>query len=77
MTLTGKILIDNQDIRKISLNSLRKNISLVSQDIILFDDKINNNVTYAKVLTQNEVLMPASSLLPMNLLKSYPKVIKL
>ena len=28
----GKILIDNQDIKKISLNSLRKNISLVSQE---------------------------------------------
>ena len=53
----GKILIDNQDIRKISLNSLRKNISLVSQDIILFDDTINNNVTYAKSdASQNEVI---------------------
>ncbi len=44
----GKILIDKQDIKKISLNSLRKNISLVSQDIILFDDTIKNNVIYAK-----------------------------
>ena len=53
----GKILIDNQDIKKISLNSLRKNISLVSQDIILFDDTINNNVTYAKSdASQNEVI---------------------
>ena len=53
----GKILIDNQDIKKISLNSLRKNVSLVSQDIILFDDTINNNVTYAKSdASQNEVI---------------------
>jgi len=43
----GKIFIDNQDIHKISLFSLRKNISLVSQDVILFDDTVNNNIAYA------------------------------
>ena len=32
----GSIKIDNQDIRKVSLSSLRKNISLVSQDVILY-----------------------------------------
>ena len=53
----GKILIDKQDIKKISLNSLRKNISLVSQDIILFDDTIKNNVIYAKSdASHNEVI---------------------
>ena len=35
----GKILIDGQNISEITLSSLRKNISLVSQDIILFDDR--------------------------------------
>ncbi len=44
----GSILIDNQDIRKVSLKSLRKNLSLVSQDIILFDDTIKNNIAFAK-----------------------------
>ena len=34
----GEILIDNQNIQKVNLDSLRKNISLVSQDIVLFDD---------------------------------------
>ena len=43
----GKIFIDNQDIKKVSLKSLRNNISLVSQDIILFDDTIRNNIAYA------------------------------
>ncbi len=53
----GKILIDKQDIKKISLNSLRRNISLVSQDIILFDDTIKNNVMYAKSdATHDEVV---------------------
>ena len=44
----GSIEIDGQDIKKISLESLRKNLSLVSQDIILFDDTIRNNIAYAK-----------------------------
>ena len=43
----GTIKIDNQDIKKVSLTSLRKNISLVSQDVILFDDSIRNNIAYA------------------------------
>ena len=43
----GTIKIDNQNIRKVSLISLRKNISLVSQDVILFDDSIRNNIAYA------------------------------
>ena len=43
----GKILIDDQDIKKVNLSSLRNNISLVSQDVILFDDTIKNNIAYA------------------------------
>ncbi len=43
----GEIFIDDQSIHEVSLNSLRKNISLVSQDVILFDDTINANISYA------------------------------
>ena len=43
----GKILIDRQNIRDVSLYSLRKNISLVSQDVILFDASIKANIAYA------------------------------
>ena len=43
----GKIFIDNQDIHKSSLFSLRKNISLVSQDVILFDNTVKTNIAYA------------------------------
>ena len=41
------IKIDGQNIKNVSLVSLRKNISMVSQDVILFDDTIKNNITYA------------------------------
>ena len=53
----GLIKIDDQDTSKVNLNSLRKNISLVSQDIILFDDTIRNNIAYAKSnATDKEIL---------------------
>ena len=44
----GFIEIDGQNIKNVSLESLRKNLSLVSQDVILFDDTIKNNIAYAK-----------------------------
>ncbi len=44
----GSIEIDNQNIKHVSLSSLRKNLSLVSQDVILFDDTVKNNILYAK-----------------------------
>ena len=44
----GSIEIDDQNIKDVSLGSLRKNLSLVSQDVILFDDTVKNNIAYAK-----------------------------
>ena len=44
----GKILLDNIDIREINLNSLRKNIGLIQQDIFLFATTIRENIAYGK-----------------------------
>jgi len=55
----GSILVDNQNINKINLNSLRKEISLVSQDVILFDDTIRNNILYGNLLASNEEIINA------------------
>ena len=43
----GEIKIDGQNIKKVNLNSLRRNISLVSQDIVLFDQTVLANIKYA------------------------------
>jgi ATP-binding cassette, subfamily B, bacterial MsbA len=52
----GQISIDGQNINNAKLSSLRKNISLVSQDIILFDDTVRANISYAKLnATQEEI----------------------
>jgi len=46
---SGSILLDNFDINVISNNSLRKNLALVSQDTILFNDTIFNNIAYGNL----------------------------
>ena len=44
---SGEIRVDGHTITDITLDSLRKNISMVSQDVILFNDTIENNIAYA------------------------------
>lgn len=56
----GNILIDNQSIYKTTINSLRKNISLVSQDTTLFDDSIRNNIAYAKMSASDDEIIDAA-----------------
>ena len=52
----GDIKIDNQSIYNSSIYSVRKGISLVSQDTTLFDDTIKNNISYANLdATQKEI----------------------
>ena len=59
---SGNIELDNQDISKINLNSLRKEISIVDQNTTLFDDTVFNNIIYAKPdAAANEVYKAAES----------------
>jgi subfamily B ATP-binding cassette protein MsbA len=45
---TGELLIDGKDIRSITLKSLRELIGLVTQDVFLFNDTIQNNIAYGR-----------------------------
>ena len=52
----GEILIDGQNIKEISLKSLRNSVSLVTQDIILFDSSVRSNIAYANInATENDI----------------------
>jgi len=55
----GTILIDDQNINNINLNSLRKEISIVSQDVILFDDTIRSNILYGNASASNDEIINA------------------
>ncbi len=52
----GDIKIDNQSIYDVSIFDLRKNISIVTQDITLFDDTVKNNILYANQNASDEEL---------------------
>jgi subfamily B ATP-binding cassette protein MsbA len=56
----GKIFIDNQNIHNVKLTSLRKNLSLVSQDVVLFDNTIKANILYADPSANDEDIKLAS-----------------
>ena len=58
---SGDIKIDNQSIYDSSIYSLRKNISLVSQDTTLFDDTIRNNINYADLNASEDEIQQAAN----------------
>ena len=59
---SGEIKIDNQTINKIRLESLRQNISLVSQETTLFDDTVKNNIKYANSAASDEEIIEVAKL---------------
>ena len=59
---SGDILIDKQSIYKSKLSSLRKNISLVSQDVTLFDDTIKKNIAYADLNASDDEIKKVAKL---------------
>ncbi len=58
----GEILIDGQIIKKLNLNSLRKEISIVDQNTTLFDDTIFNNIKYAKLDASDDEVYKAANI---------------
>jgi subfamily B ATP-binding cassette protein MsbA len=50
----GEILLDGRSIRDYTLKSLRDNVSLVSQDVVLFNDTIANNLAYGELRKHSE-----------------------
>jgi len=70
----GDIKIDNQSIYSSSIYSVRKGISLVSQDTTLFDDTIKNNISYANLdATQEEIEEAAKYSFASEFIEKLPK----
>ena len=57
---SGRILIDGQDITKVSLESLRKHIGVVPQDTPLFNDDIRHNIRYGRLDATDEEVEKAA-----------------
>lgn len=56
----GQILIDGQDIRQVTLESLRRQTAYVSQDVILFNDTVKNNIRYGSPDAADEQVVAAA-----------------
>ncbi len=56
----GRVLIDGRDIRDITLSSLRGQIAIVTQQTILFNDTVRNNIAYGDICTTEEEIYKAA-----------------
>lgn len=73
---SGQILLDGMDINRISLASLRANISLVSQDVVLFDDTVANNIAYGnmqKKYSEADIIKAAEAAHAMEFIEKMPQ----
>ena len=59
---SGRILIDGQDIRHVTLKSLRQDIGIVQQDVYLFSGTVAQNIAYGKPGATREEIMEAARL---------------
>ncbi|MCH8303012.1 MAG: lipid A export permease/ATP-binding protein MsbA [Proteobacteria bacterium] len=71
---SGEILLDGTPVQDYELANLRSNISLVSQDVILFNDTIANNLAYGQLrqCTRAELLQAADAAHVMDFVKDLP-----
>ncbi len=70
----GRILIDGQDIHDVTLASLRANIALVSQEVVLFNDTIAANIAYGQMreVPEDEIVAAATAAHAMEFIKDMP-----
>lgn len=69
----GAILIDGVDIRNTSISSLRRHIAVVTQEPILFNDTVRNNIAYGKPdATEPEIIQAAEAAYAYDFIKRFP-----
>jgi subfamily B ATP-binding cassette protein MsbA len=71
----GRILLDGQDIQALRLESLRANLALVSQDVVLFNDTIRANIAYGAMggTSEAEVVAAAEAAHAMDFVRQTPQ----
>jgi ABC-type multidrug transport system fused ATPase/permease subunit len=57
---SGMIRFNDDDISKLSISSVRNQITIVSQDIVIFDQSLENNIRYADPAATNEMIIKAA-----------------
>jgi subfamily B ATP-binding cassette protein MsbA len=71
----GRILLDGHDVQDLALQSLRANVALVSQDVVLFNDTIRANVAYGAMggASEGEILAAAQAAQAMDFIQAMPQ----
>jgi subfamily B ATP-binding cassette protein MsbA len=71
----GRILVDGHDLRDVTLDSLRANIALVSQDVALFNDTVAANIAYGARATasESEVMAAAEAAHALGFIREMPQ----
>jgi len=71
----GRIVLDGHDIQTLTLESLRGNIALVSQDVVLFNDSIYANIAYGRLAgtSEREVIAAAEAAHAMDFIRATPE----
>ena len=72
---SGRILLDGEDIEGLQLESLRANLALVSQDVVLFNDSIRANIAYGRMgaASEAEVVAAATAAHAMEFIRETPQ----
>ena len=71
---SGRILLDGHDLQELTLESLRANIALVSQEIVLFNDSIRANIAYGRMTgaSDKDVIAAAEAAHAMGFIRETP-----
>ncbi len=71
----GRILLDGTDINELSLKSLRENIALVSQEVVLFNDTVKANIAYGqeREVKEDEIIAAATAAHAMEFIREWPE----
>lgn len=70
----GKITLDGYDVRRVTQKSLRKQISIVSQEVVLFNDTIRNNICYGMIdVAKDEMEEALRTAYALEFVKSLPE----
>jgi ATP-binding cassette, subfamily B, bacterial MsbA len=71
---TGAVLVDGQDVRDVTLASLRSAIGLVSQEVSLFDDTVRANIAYGRFgATEDEIVAAAKAAAADDFIRALPQ----
>jgi len=75
---SGRVLLDGHDLQSLTLESLRANIALVSQDVVLFNDSIQANIAYGRMggASEKQVIAAAEAAHAMGFIRETPEGLK-